>query len=94
MIGTHTGVRSTRWRWIAAIWFAGGLFDASQTVLIMHAEGRHHAWLPLSRNRTGVGIGNLRTRLQILHGNESELQLRCADPGGVEVVVRLPFREA
>jgi two-component system, LytTR family, sensor kinase len=59
MIGTHTGVRSTRdragsegipsggWRWIAAIWFAGGLFDASQTVLIMHAEGRHHPWLPL-----------------------------------------------
>jgi two-component system LytT family sensor kinase len=47
MIGTHTGIRSTRWRWIAAIWFAGGLFDASQTVLIMHAEGKHHAWLPL-----------------------------------------------
>jgi two-component system LytT family sensor kinase len=47
MIGTHTGIRSTRWRWIAAVWFAGGLFDASQTVLIMHAEGRHHAWLPL-----------------------------------------------
>ena len=47
MTATHTGVRSTRWRWIAAIWLAGGLFDASQTVLIMHAEGRHHAWLPL-----------------------------------------------
>ena len=44
--------------------------------------------------QTGVGIGNLRTRLQILHGNESELQLRRAAPGGVEVVVRLPFREA
>ena len=59
MIGTHTGVRPARdraasegissggWRWIAAIWLAGGLFDASQTVLIMHAEGRHHAGLPL-----------------------------------------------
>jgi LytS/YehU family sensor histidine kinase len=44
--------------------------------------------------QSGVGIGNLRTRLQILHGNESELQLRCAEPEGVEVVVRLPFREA
>jgi hypothetical protein len=42
----------------------------------------------------GVGIGNLRTRLQILHGNGSGLQLRCADPGGVEVVVTLPFTEA
>jgi two-component system LytT family sensor kinase len=42
--------------------------------------------------RTGVGINNLRTRLQILHGEESELQLKHADAGGVEVVVRLPFR--
>jgi len=47
MTGTHTAVRSTRWLWIGAIWCAGGLFDASQTVLIMHAEGRHHPWLPL-----------------------------------------------
>lgn len=38
---------STRWLWIAALWCAGGLFDASQTVLIMHAEGRHAPWLPL-----------------------------------------------
>jgi sensor histidine kinase YesM len=42
----------------------------------------------------GVGIGNLRTRLQILHGNESGLQLTHADAGGAEVVVTLPFMEA
>jgi two-component system LytT family sensor kinase len=47
MTETHTGVRSTRWLWIAAIWCAGALFDASQTVFIMRAEGRHHAWPPL-----------------------------------------------
>ncbi len=47
MTETHTGVRTTSWLWIAAIWSAGGLFDASQAVLIMHAEGRHHPWLPL-----------------------------------------------
>jgi two-component system LytT family sensor kinase len=35
------------WLWIAAIWGAGGLFDASQTVLIMHAEGNYHPWQPL-----------------------------------------------
>jgi sensor histidine kinase YesM len=40
-------MRTTSWGWIAAIWFAGGLFDASQTVLIMYAEGRHQPWLPL-----------------------------------------------
>lgn len=38
---------SPHWLWIAAIWCAGGLFDASQTILIMHAEGRHHPWPPL-----------------------------------------------
>lgn len=38
---------STRFRWIAALWGAGALFDASQTVLQMHAEGRHGPWLPL-----------------------------------------------
>jgi len=40
-------MRRTRWFWIAALWCAGGLFDASQTVLVMHAEGKHHAWPPL-----------------------------------------------
>jgi two-component system LytT family sensor kinase len=48
MTGTHSGARSIGWRWIAAMWFAGGLFEASQAVLIMRfAEGRHYAWLPL-----------------------------------------------
>jgi two-component system, LytTR family, sensor kinase len=47
MTAAHIGARSTRWRWIAAIWSAGALFGASQSVLIMHAEGRHHSWLPL-----------------------------------------------
>ena len=44
--------------------------------------------------QSGVGIRNLRTRLQILHGNQSELQLRRASSAGVEVLVTLPFREA
>ena len=47
MSQTQTATRSTRWLWIAAIWCAGGLFDASQNVLIMHKEGRHHSWVPL-----------------------------------------------
>jgi sensor histidine kinase YesM len=47
MTSADAGARSSRWHWIAAIWAAGALFDASQTVLIMHAEGRHHPWLPL-----------------------------------------------
>jgi two-component system, LytTR family, sensor kinase len=42
----------------------------------------------------GVGLGNLRTRLQILHGHRSELLLRPAAGGGVEVIVTLPLHEA
>lgn len=38
---------STKWFWIAGIWLAGGLFDATQTVLIMHKEGHPGSWLPL-----------------------------------------------
>jgi two-component system, LytTR family, sensor kinase len=48
MSGSNTGAHTIRWRWIAAIWCAGALFEASQAVLIMRfGEGRRHAWLPL-----------------------------------------------
>jgi two-component system LytT family sensor kinase len=42
----------------------------------------------------GVGLGNLRTRLRILHGDRSELLLQPAEAGGVEVIVTLPLHEA
>ena len=41
-----------------------------------------------------IGLGNLRTRLQILHGDRSELLLLPAEAGGVEVIVTLPLQEA
>ncbi len=41
---------------------------------------------------SGIGIDNLRARLQILYGSESALQLRNTDIG-VEVLVTLPLRE-
>jgi LytS/YehU family sensor histidine kinase len=41
-----------------------------------------------------VGLGNLRTRLRILHGDRSELLLQPAEAGGVEVIVTLPLQEA
>ncbi len=47
MTATDPGVRSISWRWIAAIWFAAALFEATQTIGVMHAEGRHHPWPPL-----------------------------------------------
>lgn len=48
-------------------------------------------WQP---SQIGVGLRNLRTRLEILHGEQSELQLKRTNPGGVEVIVTLPFKEA
>jgi two-component system, LytTR family, sensor kinase len=39
--------RSSRWLWIALIWLSVGMFDASDTVFSMRAEGHHHAWLNL-----------------------------------------------
>jgi len=54
MDGPRTRFDWSRWMWIAAIWCGVGLFDATQTVLVMRAEGMHHAWarlfitLPLS----------------------------------------------
>jgi two-component system, LytTR family, sensor kinase len=41
----------------------------------------------------GVGLANLRTRLKILHGDASELQVQRAGAEGVEVVVTLPPKE-
>ena len=38
---------SPRWFWIAAIWSGIGLFDATQTVFVMRAEGMHHFWIRL-----------------------------------------------
>jgi len=47
VIATRSGERAVRWPWIAAVWAAGGLVEASQTILVMHAEGRHQPWFPL-----------------------------------------------
>ena len=47
MAAPRTLAESPRWFWIAAIWFSVGLFEATQTVVVMHAEGMHHAWVRL-----------------------------------------------
>ena len=36
--------KSPQWLWIALIWGGVGLFDATQNVFVMRAEGMHHAW--------------------------------------------------
>ena len=46
-LDVHAGSRLPRWAWIAAVWSALGLFDATQTVFSMRAEGMHHNWVSL-----------------------------------------------
>ncbi|HEY7354226.1 MAG TPA: histidine kinase [Terriglobales bacterium] len=41
------GRATSRWIWVAAVWLGVGLFDATQTVFSMRAEGMHHAWVKL-----------------------------------------------
>jgi len=41
--------------------------------------------------RSGIGISNVRTRLQSLYGDAFELSLRNQEAGGVAVSVSLPF---
>jgi len=43
----ETRRQPTPWLWIALIWGSVGLFDATQTVIFMRAEGMHHAWVAL-----------------------------------------------
>jgi two-component system LytT family sensor kinase len=45
------------------------------------------------KTRSGVGISNIRTRLQSLYGDEFKLSMKNQDPGGVEVSVSVPFKE-
>jgi two-component sensor histidine kinase len=48
MTESSSATSPIRWRWIAAIWLVGGLFEATQAVLILRfGEGRDGAWLPL-----------------------------------------------
>ena len=47
MDASQANSQSSRWFWIAAIWSGLGLFDATQNVLVMRAEGMHHAWTHL-----------------------------------------------
>jgi two-component system, LytTR family, sensor kinase len=44
MSATDMRTQPARWFWIAAIWSGIGLFEGTQTVFVMRAEGMHHAW--------------------------------------------------
>jgi two-component system LytT family sensor kinase len=41
---TQTALRTSHWYWSALFWISLGLFDATQTVVTMRAQGMQHAW--------------------------------------------------
>jgi hypothetical protein len=43
------------------------------------------------KGQSGIGILNVRTRLQSLYGDRFELSMRNQQPGGVEATVSVPF---
>ena len=78
---------------------SGGLivFGASvhgdELVLSVHDNGA--GLNPESGTRgLGIGLSNIRERLSTLYGDRQSLELLSHDQGGVEVVLRIPFRRA
>ena len=53
--------------------------------------GLQHDW---ETHTNGVGLANLRTRLQILHGAAADLAITPRGTDGVEVIVKLPMKDA
>jgi two-component system, LytTR family, sensor kinase len=47
MAGNKIRTPLSWWLWNASVWFGIGLFDATQSVLVMRSEGMRHAWLAL-----------------------------------------------
>jgi two-component system LytT family sensor kinase len=45
------------------------------------------------RTTGGVGLANTRSRLEHLYGASQQLRLETPEPGGLRVVVMLPFRD-
>jgi two-component system, LytTR family, sensor kinase len=81
-----------------------GIAKRAQGGTILIAASHHNGMLTLSvgndgpslptnldATRLGIGISNVRARLQALYGDACDIRLRNRDTGGVEVSVSLPF---
>jgi two-component system LytT family sensor kinase len=61
-----------------------------QLTLSVYNDGPAARWEKID---DGIGLSNMRTRLQGLYGNAFELKMQNQTPGGVEVSVSVPFKE-
>ena len=66
---------------------------ASANGTLRLSVGNDGPWLPADWETrcTGIGISNLRTRLQLMYGAAFELTLRNRETGGVQASVSLPL---
>jgi two-component sensor histidine kinase len=65
-------------------WRSAGMLN-----LTVYNDGPKHRPGPTS----GIGISNVRSRLQRLYGDKFQLTMRDQEPDGVEVCVSVPFKE-
>jgi two-component sensor histidine kinase len=81
-----------------------GIAKRAQGGMILIAASQRNGMLTLSvgndgpslptdwdATRLGIGISNVRARLQTLYGDACDIRMRNRDAGGVEVSVSLPF---
>ncbi len=64
----------------------------ADVVLIVRDNGPGLVQKASAPHGHGIGLSNTRRRLEQLYGQRQTLQMRDADGGGTEVVVRLPWR--
>jgi signal transduction histidine kinase len=64
--------------------------DRVRLSVVDHGAGPHPA--PTPGRGPGVGLANLRERLQVLYGEAASLQLRARPGGGSEAVLEIPLR--
>ena len=54
-------------------------------------EGLEIGQIPSRSKHTGIGLSNVRERLQLIYGEESSITLRNRRNGGVKVTIEIPF---
>ena len=54
-------------------------------------EGLESGQIPSRSKHTGIGLSNVRERLQLIYGEESSITLRNRKNGGVKVTIEIPF---
>lgn len=72
----------------------GSRTEGGELFLSVVDNGRGLPSEDASTIREGVGLGTTRARLECLYGPGQRMELRNAEGGGLQVILKLPFRRA